>query len=136
MNGIVKYFSEPLLRSNNWLDSFFDYPTQLSRNESTFDVNIFEKDDTLFVEAALPGITREEVNLDIENNSLSIGVQRKQENEKKGVNYIWKESSYSEASRIVSLPRDVDTENPVAELKDGLLTVSFKKAQKNKILIK
>jgi len=86
-----------------------------------------EKDFTVKVE--LPGIKKEDIKINIENNTLSIEGERKTESEEKKKTFHRIERSYGQFYRAVSLPKHVDDAKIKAEFNDGLLTITLPKAE-------
>lgn len=95
-------------------------------------VDIFEDEDALVLEADMPGVKREDLELTIENNVISLSGERKMEERKESENYHRVERSYGSFTRSFTLPRTVDTEKVKAEFKDGVLTVSLPKREETK----
>ena len=103
-------------------------------------VNTREGEYAYHVEIDLPGIKKEDIDIDVENNVLTISGEREIKDEMKEDDYYKIESRYGKFSRSFTLPEKVDTENIHAESKDGVLEVVVpklkeieKKAKKIKI---
>jgi HSP20 family protein len=86
-------------------------------------VDIFEKDDNMYIKAELPGMDKKDISLDIQNGVLTLRGERKYENEVKEENFYRKEMSHGTFVRSFTLPADVDADRIKAEFKDGILTV-------------
>ena len=86
---------------------------------------LWEAEDSYYVEADLPGVKREDVELTLDNNVLRIAAERKApEGERK----VWhSERGYGRVERTVSLPEKVDHDSIEAELSDGVLVVKLQK---------
>jgi len=100
-------------------------------------VNLEEQDDSYVIEAELPGIKREDVNIELVGNELAISGEVK-ERERKGVLRRETRRTGRFAYRV-TLPDQVDAEKIDAKLTDGVLTVRVPKserAQRRKIEIK
>jgi len=95
-------------------------------------VDIFEDKDTLVMEADMPGVKREDLDLTIENNVITLSGERKMEERRESENYHRVERSYGSFTRSFTLPRTVDTEKVKAEFRDGVLTVSLPKREETK----
>ncbi|KAF4615128.1 hypothetical protein D9613_003150 [Agrocybe pediades] len=76
----------------------------------------------------LPGLKKEDVNIDVSNNRLTISGESKISDQHEEKGYVVKERRYGKFSRTLNLPPGVKDEQIKAELKDGLLTVTFPKA--------
>jgi HSP20 family protein len=138
MSGLVPFNlrGNNLTRSNagfenfyNMLDDFFhDSSMPSSRNllKDTFKIDIEEKDTEYTVEAELPGVKKEEIDLNVEENVLSIFVNRVEESNSDGKNYIHRERRSSSVSRRVRL-EGAKLDEIKAKLEDGVLSVTIPK---------
>ena len=94
--------------------------------------DVFETDNEIVVKAELPEVKKEDVNVSIDNNILSIRGERKLSEETKKENYHRLERSYGEFFRSFTLPNFVDTAKINAEFKDGMLRVTMPKREEAK----
>ena len=92
-------------------------------------VNTREADDAYYIEVDLPGVKKEEISIDVNDNVLTISGERKIEEERKDEEFYRVESVYGKFERSFTLPEDVDADKIEAEAKDGVLTVKIPKAQ-------
>ena len=90
-------------------------------------VNSREDDDAYYVEVDLPGIKKEDIDINIEDNILTISGERKVKEEVEEDDYYKVESKYGKFSRSFTLPEKVDEDNIKAESKDGVLEVVIPK---------
>ncbi len=95
-------------------------------------VDIFENEDKLFLEAELPGMNRDDIELSIENNVVTLKGERKFEKKAEGDNYHRVERSYGSFTRSFSLPHTVTSEGVNAEFNNGVLRVSLPKREETK----
>jgi HSP20 family protein len=98
--------------------------------------NLWEEDGQWRVEVELPGIKQEQIELTLEKNELKIVAERVAP---EGRKYHHQERTYGKVERQISLPETADPESIEAELRDGVLNLSFKKkpeAQPRKIVVK
>jgi HSP20 family protein len=123
----------------NW-DPFREMAPFARQPVSTF-VPAFEvketKDAYLF-KADLPGVKESDVEITMTGNRLQISGKRESEKEEKNDTYYTYERSYGDFTRAFTLPDGIDEGGVLADLKDGVLTVSVKKlpeAQPKKITI-
>jgi HSP20 family protein len=87
-------------------------------------VDIYENDKhELVLKAELPDVPREDINLRVENNTLTISGTKKAENEVKEQQYRRIERTYGSFSRSFTLPPTVDTGAIAAEYKNGVLSI-------------
>jgi HSP20 family protein len=87
-------------------------------------VDIYENDQhELVLKAELPDLKREDIDIRVENNALTLSGQKKAEEEVNEDRYHRIERTYGHFSRTFSLPNTVDTGKIAAEYKNGVLTV-------------
>jgi len=95
-------------------------------------VDIFETEGEIVVKAELPGMDRKDIQLNLENNVLSLRGERKFQKETKDDNYHRIERSYGVFSRSFSIPATVDEERIRADYKDGVLKIVLPKKDQAK----
>ena len=95
-------------------------------------VDIYESEDEIVLEAELPGMKREEFEVSIENNVVTLKGSRRFEKKDEGDNYHRVERSYGTFTRSFSLPRSVSAENTKADFTNGVLRVSLPKREEAK----
>ena len=89
-------------------------------------VDIYENEQhDIVIKAELPGMKREEINLRLENNMLTIRGERKRVSEASDEQYHRVERSYGAFSRSFTLPSSVDAGKVSADYKDGVLSVTL-----------
>jgi HSP20 family protein len=89
-------------------------------------VDIYENaHQEIVLKAELPGIAREDIDLRVENNTLTLRGERKRDTEVKQEQYHRVERAYGAFSRSFSLPSRIDTEKVRAEFKDGVLAITL-----------
>jgi HSP20 family protein len=116
---------------NTALPRFFGGDDVLRGNWSP-SVDISEDQNSIRLEADLPGVKPEDFNLSIENYKLTLSGERKFENEQKGENFHRVERSYGSFSRTFTLPSTVNVDAVKAEFKDGVLRVTLPKREEVK----
>jgi HSP20 family protein len=92
-------------------------------------VNIAEKKDQFDVSLAAPGMKKEDFNIDVEGNLLTISAEKKEEKELTDERYTRKEFSYSSFSRSFTLPEGINKEKIDASYENGLLKVTLPKTE-------
>jgi HSP20 family protein len=105
---------------------------QMARGAWTPSVDIYENKDQIILEAELPGMRREDFDLTIENNVLTLRGERHFEKESEQDNYHRVERSYGTFTRSFTLPQTVSAENVKAEYKNGVLRVALHKREEVK----
>jgi len=97
----------------------------MNRGTWTPAVDIFEEDGGLVLKAELPEISREDIDITVENNTLTLRGERKLANEIKQENFHRIERAYGKFVRQFALPPTVDSGKIAADFKDGVLTVKL-----------
>jgi HSP20 family protein len=90
-------------------------------------VDIYETEGEIIVQAELPGVERNDITLNLENNVLTLKGERRFEKETKQENYHRIERSYGTFSRTFSIPAIVNDEKIRADYKDGILKIALPK---------
>jgi HSP20 family protein len=90
-------------------------------------VDIGENDKEFVVKAELPEVKKEDIKVNVENNTLSITGERKVEKEEKTMKFHRVERAYGRFERSFSLPDEADAAKITSEYKDGILTVHLPK---------
>lgn len=119
---------------DNPLDMFRDVEQALGQRfkfdtgdlTAQYPVDIYEDEDSLTVEAELPGFAKDEIDINIEQGVLSIHAERKQVERKEGTTHV-NERRYLRVARKFTLPSSVDATNVDAKLADGILTLKLSK---------
>ena len=138
MNSVIRW--EPFRNVNSLQEQFsrlFDtsFPGRSSESDLTTwapAVDIQETENELVLKADLPGIEEKDIDVRIENNTLTIRGERKFEKQVNEDNYLRVERSYGSFSRSFSLPNTINTEAISAEYKNGVLTVQMPKRPESK----
>lgn len=99
-----------------------------------YGVDIREDSDHFYVEAELPGYKKEEVDITLENQTLTISAERRFENKPDGQkgDLLLHERRYSRFLRSFTLPPTVDEGSVNAKLQDGVLTLTITKREETK----
>lgn len=119
----------------NRLNRFFDtdFPTPTAGGLWAPPVNVTETAEELVLTAELPGVRQEDVEIDLENNILTIRGEKREERSENGEGryHLW-ERRYGSFQRSFTLPRTVKSDDIRASFKDGILTVQMPKAPEAK----
>ena len=133
--------------ADNWLPSMLDdmFKTDWLGGTSNVNnigvsipaVNIQETEDYFLVEVAAPGKTKEDFNIELDNDVLTISSESKKENteEEKG-KFTRREFSYSTFKRAFSLPETVDNAKINASYENGVLLINLPKKEEAKVQAK
>jgi HSP20 family protein len=124
-------------------DKLFNFPKIRSGELSGFTpvVNTREGEFAYHIEVDLPGVKKEDINVDVSDNMLTISGERSHKKEVKEEDYYKCESNYGKFQRSFTLPSDADGENISASSDNGVLEVTIPKLkekvkEKKKVEIK
>jgi HSP20 family protein len=93
--------------------------------------NIVETESGFRVELAVPGVSKEDIKVDInKDNELVISAAKKTETEEKQENYLRKEFSFTEFEKTLTLPEDADKDAILAAYNNGVLAIDIPKKAK------
>ena len=95
--------------------------------ERAFRLDVIDREKELLVRAELPGVEKDDVNVAITGDRLTIETEREFKEEDEKEDFYRQETGYGKLMRTVVLPVEVDIENIHAELKEGILTVTLPK---------
>ena len=109
----------------------FDADTFMNRSWSPA-VDISETNDSYLIRAELPGLKKDEVKITIENNTIAIRGEKKNDTEKKGENFHVVERSYGSFERTFTLPGAIKNDSVEARFEDGILSVTLPKTEASK----
>ncbi len=119
------------LRRGRWeWPEWSDLPTPFEGR--TPKVDVIERDEDILVKAELPGIDKNDIDISVTDNTLSIKASEKREAEKEEGEFYRKEIVEGAFSRSILLPAEVDGDKAKATFKDGLLEVYIPKIRKAK----
>jgi len=101
-------------------------------------VDVMETENSIIVITDLPGVKKEDIDIDISEDSIDITAKFEDEINEEGANYIKKERSYGETKRSISLPAQINVKEATAKFNDSILTVNLPKLmeEKHKVDIK
>lgn len=126
-NGLFKRGND-VFDIEHFFESFFNdpfFPTFYS-GSGQMKVDIKENEREYIVEAELPGVSREEITVDLKDDRLTIAVERNEQLNVEKENYIRRERRYGSLSRTFSVPNIV-RENASAKFENGILTIILPK---------
>src|SRR5690606_17558986 len=95
-------------------------------------VDITEDPKEYLIKAEIPGISKDQVKVSVQNDVLSISGERKYEKEEKDKKYHRIERAYGSFSRSFTIPEDADPEKVSADFQNGLLHVHLPKTERAK----
>src|SRR5579862_2098311 len=92
-------------------------------------VDIFETDNELVLKADVPGVEQKDIDIQLENGTLTVKGERKFENEEKGKGFHRLERAYGSFVRYFTVPETVDPEHVKADFHNGVLTITLPKKE-------
>ena len=107
-------------------DDWFANSARLGRTHMPA-INIKDLEKSYEVELAVPGFSKNDFNISLDDNMLTISAERKQEQEKKESNYTRREFGYESFSRSFNLPAGISEKDVGARYEDGVLRISIAK---------
>lgn len=113
---------------NNWFEN--DFFTGRSMNVPA--VNIIDNKEDFVVSLAVPGMKKDDFNIDVEGNMITISCDKEEKKEEKDSRYTRKEYNYSSFSRSFTLPDEVMKEKIEARYEDGVLKLMLPKKEEAK----
>jgi HSP20 family protein len=122
----------PLSRLRDHLDQMFepDFPTNDFFGGTWMPaVDMLEGKEKLTVNAELPGFKRENLDVSVHENTLSISGERNSDEERKAGEFYRSERFYGRFHRVIPLPFSVDTGKIEARYHDGVLTITLPKSE-------
>jgi HSP20 family protein len=88
-------------------------------------VDVLRKGDDLVVRADLPGLSKDDISVDVTDNVLTIRGERREESKEEGEGYYWHERSSGSFARSIPLPESADPERANARFENGVLEVTL-----------
>lgn len=95
-------------------------------------VDMYDNENEIVVKAEIPGVEKENVNISLTNNTLTIKGETKKEEEVKEEDYYYSERSHGKFVRTLSLPEEIDVDKVKADFKDGILEIHLPKTPEAK----
>lgn len=130
MYGLVPFRWNPAKRTKSFFDSLFDedffedfLPVRISR---TFCTDIKETDNAYIVEAELPGFRKDDIQVEITDNSLVICAERSEEKNEEGKGYVRRERMFGRFERRFYI-ENVKPEEATAKYENGILKIVLPK---------
>ena len=133
MRHILKYHGAPSV-----LNRQFDETAGTANDVKAYTqkpaTNIFSNEEAFTLEIAVPGFTRDEIHISIDENILKITAEHK-DNDKKDSKYLSREFYNSKLQRSFELAKNVEVEKIEAKHENGVLTITLPKKEKMQIKI-
>ncbi len=129
MSDMIPFYNNDGNNKNSFLNKIDDFFDDLWKRDSrsSFNIDVKENDRGYCVEAELPGVKKEDVNLSYNNERLSITIQKNEHTEERKGKYIHQERRYGQMQRSLYIP-DVDEKGINAKFENGLLIIDMPKS--------
>ncbi len=121
------FFRRPFSRP--WFPSF---PRLFEEMKPSPSVDIFEEGDDVVVKSELPGLTKDDIEVNITENTITISGEKKTEEKVEKKNYYRLERSYGSFCRSFELPAEIQPDKAKASFKNGVLEVRLPKSEEAK----
>ena len=134
---VVKFNNRPA-NGFNLLDNFFnEFPTFFkddfgSKAQGFIPVNVKEMKDAYQLEVVAPGFEKNDFNINLEKNILTVSAERKNETENKDEKQVRKEYGYHSFKRSFTIDEKIDTEKIEAKYVNGVLTLNLPRKEEVK----
>ena len=140
MKFLVKRTPENFIRTvndeissllNRHFDSYFPEANYWEDDSTKFSIpiEVSDKGKMYELKAELPGIKKENLDIDIDSNYVVVNAKKEEEKKTQDHNYTKTELKYGEFSRTIYLPEEINTQKAEAELKDGVLLIHAPKKE-------
>lgn len=120
-DAMDRLLGESFIRPRAALDTFFGGQAPA--------LDMQEMDDQVVVEASIPGVKPEEIDIQVTGNVLTIKGERKEEKAEEKASYIYREQVFGSFCRSVTLPSEVDVDKAQAQFEHGVLTLTLPKVE-------
>jgi HSP20 family protein len=120
---------------SRFFDNFFNdldfYTPKAAKSEAS--VNVIENKDDFVIELAAPGLNKKDFNIKLDNDVLSIEVNKEEKEVKEKANYTRREFNYASFSRSFNMPESIDSSKIDANYTDGVLRINLPKKEEAKV---
>jgi HSP20 family protein len=100
--------------------------------EGSLPVDMYETDDSVVVKTGVPGVSAENIDVSVTGDTLTIKAESQEEEEVSRENYLRRERRIGSYCRTVTLPGGLESDKAEADYTDGVLTLTFPKAEEVK----
>ena len=134
-DGFIKSVNDEIASIlNRNFDSFFpEYifnENMECEDKYAMPVELHEKENEYSVKAELPGVKKEDLDIDIDKNHITINAKKEEELKEDTKGYRKSEFKYGEFSRTVYFPQEIDVDKTDAKLEHGILSIIAPKLEK------
>lgn len=134
--GDVDLDGENLLEDDDMFNDKEEATVDLQKNQQQdkgkdLQINLIDKGSDLVAQALVPGTGENKINIDLNREMLTVTAESNEHCFEKEGDYLYEELIYGSFSRSILLPAEVEVEESKAEVKDGVLTITMPKIDKN-----
>lgn len=112
---------------NNLFDDFFD---DFNLAPVVGKMDVIDDDDKYVIEIELPGFTKEDIKISLNDNKLTVTAEKEEIKEER--KYVHRERFFNKTSRIIWVNNDVTEKDILPKLENGVLTLEIKKPEEKK----
>lgn len=127
----MKWTSNPVL--NEMMNSTYRRPYHSGCQYNRPAANIIDNEKDFVIELAVPGMSKEDFNIKLEDDILSISVEHKEAEENEERNFSRREFRYDGFTRSFSLAENINQDKIKADYKNGVLSITLPKSEETKI---
>jgi len=127
----MKWTNNPVL--NEMFNGMYKRPAYHTCDHNRPAANIIDNEKDFTIELAVPGMKKDQFKINLEDDILTISVERKEEDAKEEKNYTRREFTYDEFCRSFSMPEIVDQDKIKADYANGVLSVVLPKTEEVKV---
>lgn len=125
-------FAELAKSKETPISVFSEENKNFNETEGRLTVDVFQTDDEIIIQSAVAGVSVDDLEINITNESVSIRGERQRTDTVDEKNYFYQECFWGKFSRVIILPQEVDPEKSHAALKNGVLTIRLPKMERQK----
>ncbi|MBI4991860.1 MAG: Hsp20/alpha crystallin family protein [Candidatus Harrisonbacteria bacterium] len=104
----------------------------MDEGEGQLTIDVYQTPEEIVVESTIAGVNPEDLDVDISNESVTIKGKRSKEKKIADEDYFYQECYWGKFSRSIILPQEIDSENAVASIKNGVLTIRLPKLNRQR----
>lgn len=135
-NSAQKMFEDMISTFREKQGDFEKAMSEYTASAGKLSMDVIETDTTVIVIADIPGVKKEDIIIDLTEDSLEVTAKFKEESEFEGKSFIKKERKYGEVKRTVNLPQLFKIDEANAKFDNGVLTVTIPKEEKKRTQLK
>ena len=118
-------------RFSDIMDEFFHDAVRTRQESFAPSIDISENEKQFVIEVEVPGVAKENIQINMEDSVLTISGERKFEEKEENKQYHRVETHYGTFSRSLTLPENADSDSVQAAYENGILTISIGKSEKS-----